>query len=401
METQSNNSPKPRGSRLSIAVLVALFLIVGVVVAGVRNVPGGMVGVKVNNFTGDVELADRVGLHFTIPYAVSFYTIDRTTKQLDMTVASVAADGTRPIDDFLNVKAKDGDNVKIDIKAQYNIIPEKAVAVLRGTGSAVLELMKTPPARSGDDAQRWNRFERRWIWPTVRTALSDRFNELTREEMNEGAKRSEAANLAREDVNKLLRDRFGIEVTTITVENPTSYQQYELIVRQRKDTDQEVSAIIQEQAQEKANQEKQIEEETRRATVALQKAVATNLRNITEANAKKEETIRKAESERSLGQAKADAALADQNAIAKTKRSLGESEALGIKSLGEALSGARGITLVAAEFAKRIKDMSIQASPFLYNAVVQPYLMQQGANVITPPLAFPQQNTQQPAGGNK
>ena len=100
---------------------------------------------------GEVSLADRVGLHFTIPYVVSFYTLDRTTKQLDMLASSGApSDGaTLPVDDFLNVKAKDGDNVRIDVKVQYNIVPDKAVEVLRTSGSEVLELMKSPPAKSG------------------------------------------------------------------------------------------------------------------------------------------------------------------------------------------------------------------------------------------------------------
>lgn len=400
-----NEPNDPSGSagraRAPLVLLTILFVAVGVVVAGVRNVPGGTVGVSVNNLTGEVSLADRVGLHFTIPYAVSFYTLDRTTKQLDMVAsAALPADGSaRPVDDYLTVKAKDGDSVRIDVKVQYNIVPENAVEVLRSTGSVVLDLMKSAPPKSGDDPAKAGRFERKWIWPVVRAALVDRFNELSREEMNDGPKRAAKASAAREDANKLLRDRFGIEVTMITVENPSSYQQYEQIVRQRKDTDQEVAAIVQEQAQELAAQQKQVEDETRKSEVTLSQTNAQNERLLAEAKAKKDADIAAAEGQRDATKAAADAALAEQNAVAAGKRRQGEAEAEGIRRLAEALAGPRGLHLVAAEFAKRLKEMTIQATPFVYNGVVQPYLMQQGGQLVPGPLNFPSASTASPPAG--
>jgi hypothetical protein len=387
-----------------MGILIALFVLVGIVVAGVRNVPGGMVGVSVNNLTGEVSLADRVGLHFTIPYVVSFYTIDRTTKQLDMLASAAApADGaTLAPDDFLNVKAKDGDNVKVDVKVQYNIVPEKGVEVLRMSGSDVLELMKAAPAKGADDPIRWKRFERKWIWPVVRAALADRFNELTREEMNEGPMRVAKANAAADDANKLLRDRFGVEITLITVENPTSYQQYELIVRQRKDTDQEVAALIQEQGQELAAQHKQVEDETKKAEIAKATTEATNLIALRAEEAAKDKTIQAAEGYKATTEAAADAKVANDRATAEGKRKTGEAEAARIRETSNALAGSRGTQLIAAEFAKRIKDMVISASPFVYNAIVQPYLMQQGGNLVPSPTSFPNpQPAAQPGAGQK
>lgn len=403
METAVQSPPSsPKGSRAPITLLVSAFVLVGVVVAGVRNVPGGSVGVSVNNLTGEVALVDRVGLHFTIPYVWSFYTIDRTTKQLDMVAAplGVADGGSRPTDDFLNVKSRDGDNVRIDVKVQYNVIPEKAVAVLRSSGSDVLDLMKSPAPRVGDDPLRWRRFERKWIWPAVRAALSDRFNELTREEMNEGPRRIEAAGIAVADVNNLLRDRFGIEVTNITVENPTSYQSYELIVRQRKDTDQEVAALIQEQLQEQANQEKQVADEEAKAAITLAQTKANNERLLREAEAARDKAIAEAKGRSESERALADAAYAASLAAAQGRRRLGEAEAEGVKRLSESLTGDQGTYLIAAEFAKRMKDMAVSATPFLYSPLVQPYLMQQGSELIPNPLKTPQPSTT-PGGGVK
>jgi regulator of protease activity HflC (stomatin/prohibitin superfamily) len=392
--------PASSASRTPVTILVFLFVVVAVLVAGVRNVPGGSVGVSVNNVTGNVSLVDQVGLHFTVPYVVSFYTIDRTTKQLDMVTAPATGTdgGARPVDDYLNVKATDGDNVKIDVKVQYNVMPSKAVTVLRTSGSEVLDLMKSPPSRSGDDPLRWKRFERKWIWPAVRYALSERFNVLTREDMNEGPKRADAAGLARADVNKLLNERFGIEVTNITVENPTSYQSYELIVRQRKDTDQEVAAVIQEQSQELANQAKQVADETKKAEIILSQTKANNERLKTEAQAAKDRDVKIAEGKRDGLKADGDVKYADQLAVAEGKRKQGDAEAEGIKRLAESLTGPRGIYVIAAEITKRYKDMAISATPFLYNSLVQPYLMQQGPELVPSPLKTPQPPTGSPGG---
>ena len=146
----------------------------------------------------------------------------------------------------------------------------------------------------------------------MRAALVDTFNELTREKMNEGLERVAKADEAATAVNKLLRDKYGIEVTLITVENPSSYQQYEQIVRQRKDTDQEVAALVQEQAQELAAKAKQVEDETKKAEIVKTTTVATNKVLLNEAQADKDKKVRTAEGYRDTTKADADAKLADQ-----------------------------------------------------------------------------------------
>jgi len=345
---------------------------VGLTIAGVRNVSGGEVAVSVNNLTGTVSLEEREGLHFTIPYLTTFYVLDRTTKPLEMLAAPPGSTGVP--DDYVNVKAKEGDNVKIDVKVQFRIVSAKAVDVLRFTGAESL-------LNKG--------VESKWVRPLVRAALLDRFNELTREEMNDGVKRAEKAELARVDVNKELVDRFGIEVQTITVENPSSYTQYELIVRQRKDTDQEVNAIIKQQDQEKEAQKKQETQELAAKTVEISKAEATAKRMIDEANARKTKAIEEAQGNLEQTKGESDGKLKQNLATAAGKRKQGEAEADGIRSLASALSGPNGSSLIAAEFAKRLKDIQITAGPFIYNAMVQPYILEQGSGKIPVPGTGP------------
>ncbi|MBI3817973.1 MAG: hypothetical protein HY286_04720 [Planctomycetes bacterium] len=399
---QAADASAPKRSNARLAITIILFLIVGVIVAGVRNVPGGEVGVTVNNITRDVALEDRVGLHFTIPYITTFYTIDRKTRLLDMLSNATIPAGAveRQPDDSLSIKASEGDTVRIDVRVQYQIIPEKAVEVLRSSGVEVLELMKSEPTKAGT-SEKWRRFEHKWIWPVVRGVLAERFNELTREAMNDGPKRVEKAEAAVADANLLLKDKFGIEIKLITVENPTSYAEYERIVRQRKDIDQQVLAIIEEQKQEKEARIRQTKTEEENNDKELSALNALHERLLSEAEARKESTINQATAKASKEKAEADKKLSTDLADAANIRKKGEAEAEGLKKLALGLSGPKGTAVIAAELAKQLKTITINASPFVYNALVQPYLMQQGGNIIPNPtirIDAPQSPNNQPAG---
>lgn len=395
------NSPPRKRSNASLAVIILLFLIVGIFVAGVRNVPGGEVGVSVNNLTREVTLADRVGLHFTIPYITSFYTLNRKTRIFDMLSNAAIPAGAveRPPDNSLSIKSSEGDTVRIDSTVTYQIVWDKAVDVLRATGYEALELMKTESTKKGSEA--WRQFEHKWIWPIVRSALTERFNELKRENMNEGSERADRAELARVDANAILT-KFGIEITLITVQNPTSYDEYEKIVRTRKDIDQQVAAIMEEQKQEQANQEQQKMTQSAVNEQELSGVDALHKRNITEADARKLKTIANAKALGQKEKATADKAFQIALAEADTTRKKGDAEAAGLRQLAEGLSGAKGLAVIANEIALQLKSITITASPFVYNSVVQPYLMQQGNNMIPTPMprADVSNPTTQTPGGN-
>ncbi len=386
------SAPQTRGVsawRGSIAVLTLLFLAVGIGVAGVRKVSGGEVGVVVNNLTHEVRLEPVVGLHFTMPYLTSFYVLDRTTKSLEMlSLPPVPPGGTRPPDDSLNVKSSEGDNVRIDAKLTYRIIAERAVEVLRTTGSQALLA---------------NGIERNWIRPAVRDALMDRFNELTREEMNEGLKRAEKAELVRRDVNAKLEERFGIEILNVTVENPSSYAQYEQIVRQRKDTDQEVKAIVEQQSTERESQKKQETERRANAEKEISAARANASRLVSEARSRAQKTILEAEAEALRVMSEADGKKFEELARAAGIRAQGEADAEGVRQLVLALAGPQGAHLVAAEFAKRLQQMEIVATPFIYSGIVQPYILEQGSGKIPSPgmPPAPRSSAIPTAGGNR
>lgn len=389
----------PARSNGPLAIIILLFLIVGIVVAGVRNVPGGEVGVRVNNLTRDVTLVDTVGLHFTIPYVTSFYTLDRKTRLLDMLSNAAIPAGAveRPPDDSLNIKSSEGDSVRIDVRVQYQIIPEKAVEVLRATGYEALELMKSESNKT-IAVDKYRRFEQKWIWPIVRGVLSDRFNELTREEMNDGTRRLDKAELARADANKILQEKFGIEVRLITVENPTSYEEYEKIVRQRKDIDQQVTAVIEEQKQEREAQTRQRNAEEQNNIKELSATDAQHERNLADANARKQEKINNANSEDERMRAETDGNYSKTLAEADGIKRRGEAEAEGLKKLAMGLSGPKGLAVIASEIAKRMATMTVTPQPFVYNGLVQPYLMQQGSNMIPVPRA--EQSAPAPAPSN-
>lgn len=353
-------APAARPSRGRIALLVGLFVLVGLLVAGVRNVSGGEVGVSVNNLTGKVSLVEREGLHFTIPYLWTFYVLDRRTKSLEM--LSAPPGGAGFAEDYLNVKASEGDNVKIDVKVQYRIVASKAVEVLRSSGAESLLA---------------NGVEGKWVRPMVRAAIVNRFNELSREDMNDGVKRREKADEARKDVNDQLTERFGIEVQTITVENPSSYTSYEVIVRQRKDTDQEVNAIIAQQEQEREAQKKQEKQEESAKKVAIDRAEADAARRLEEAKARATKTVSDAGAYQLQIHSEADGKRSGLLASALGKRAQGDADAAKIRSMAEALSGPNGGALVAAEIAKRLLNISITATPFLFDATIQPFSVDQ------------------------
>jgi regulator of protease activity HflC (stomatin/prohibitin superfamily) len=379
-------SDRPAARRGPIAVLVLLFLAVGIAVAGVRNVSGGNVGVSVNNLTGTIRLEEREGLHFTIPYVITFYVLDRRSKSLEMLASPETPPGAkeRPPEDSVNLKSSEGDAVRVDVKVSYRILASKAVAALQATGA---------------DSLATNGVETKWVRPLVRAAVADRFNALTREDMNDGEKRRTQAELARQDVNGELTERFGIEVLLITVERPSSYQQYEDLVDQRKKTDQRVEGLKAEQAQEVEAQKKAVKEETNKKEQQLSAAVASAERFLQEARAQAREIELNAEAASKTKHADADGKLEESKALARGKRAQGEADAEATRQQAEALAGPAGFFLVCAEYSKRMKEMTVNAMPFVYSGVVQPYLLQQGASQGIPlPMEAPKPPAPSPGG---
>jgi len=340
-----------------------LFLLVGVAVAGVRSVPGGNVGVYVNNLTGSVQLEMREGLHFTIPYVMSFYVLDRTNKTLEMLATPDPSRG-KGAEDPLMVKSSEGDNVTIDVKVLYHIVAEKAVDVLRTTGAGSLAA---------------NGVEAKWVRPLMRAAVLDSFNLLTREEMNDGKKREDKAEASKKFVNEQLMP-FGIEVLQVTVERPSSYRQYEDIVDQRKRTDQRVEGLKKEQEQAREAQKSDVKREEYVRDTSVSKLTAEAERRILENKQKAASTITTAQTTADKTRREAESTYSLSHASAEVRRKVGEAEAEGMRKESEALVGDSGAALVAAEYLKKLKDIRVTAIPWYYNAAIQPYLMQSGSD---------------------
>ena len=307
------------------------------------KITGEEVGVLLNKLNGKTEVITASGVRIYNGITNDLYILDKTVKTLDMT--AVVSRGDRKEKDDLKIKTIDGSDVYVDLKVQYQIIPDMADVVLKTSG----------PGKN---------YQEKWARDYVRSICRNYLGELTTEEFYNASKRDVLKNKAMKEINHRIQ-KFGIIITDIIIPTkPHFYEEYEKLIKQKKLADQ---AVLEEESKALAAKELQktlVVKETNLKQVAIEQ-----YKGIVER--KRIDAMAEGEKARKAADAYYDKITIDANANFYKKKKEAEAvlakktaEAKGIEALKKALEGEGGRNMVKMEYAKKLKGMTIIGQPF-------------------------------------
>ena len=326
-------------------VLLGIFLLTTI---RVKRISGEQVGLMLNKFSGKVEVINSESTRIYNAIINEFYVIDKTLQTMEMSTDASRTD-LRKRDD-LKVKDLDGNNVYVELKVQYRIIPEKAKEVLETSGYL--------------DRDNFELYKKKWVREYVRSICRDFLGELKTEDFYESSNRTTKINLARQKINKRLLD-FGIDVVSIVMfRKPTFHESYQDIIDRKEKADQDIKTQIALASAAKEKRETLITKETNLKIVELERHNGKLEEALLEANAEAEKLKKKADAYYDQITIGAEADLYKNEKQAEGILDLKRAEAQGIEAMKKALEGEGGLNMVKMEYAKKLKDLVIQGLPY-------------------------------------
>jgi membrane protease subunit HflC len=218
------------GPRLVLAIGVGLVVIVLVMLGtmgklGVTNITAEQVAVKINYITGNRTVITNPGFQIYIPFIEDVFKLDRTPQKFLM--AGDRALGTNHVP-FLTVRAKDGSNFSFDdLEIQYSILPGSAGTLL-------------------DDSGPGDGFKREWIRAFARSVLRDEFGKYSAVEVADPTIYQQAR-IASEERLSLMLEEHGLQLIQVICPKPRFDPAYEQAIEDRKEADQEVEKLREEE----------------------------------------------------------------------------------------------------------------------------------------------------------
>lgn len=340
--------------------ITAFFFVVILLLVTCRfgEISGEQVGVLLNKLNGEMEVITQSGVKIYNGILSEFYTLDKTRNTLQMT--ELRNQGDRKGSDNLKIKTIDGSDVYIDIKAEYEIIPEKADIVLKTSGSGEL-------------------FKKKWMRDYVRATCRNFLGELTTEEFYNAGKRFAKVNLAKKQVNEKLLE-YGLRLTTLTIpRNPRFYKEYEEAIRTKKNEDQ---AVQEERSKALAAEQEKLQKivtEKNKTNVTIKKFEGDMEKIIIRAKADAEKAKKEADAYFNRVTIEAEAKYYQMEKTAKAIIAKKSAEAKGIEEMKKALEGEGGKNMVMLEYAKNLKTISINGQPVQVSGDMERFQHNKGA----------------------
>ena len=331
-----------KGSLALLLIAIAVLTIFLMVNFRVQRVSGTEVGIKVNNVTGDITVIAKSGTNIYNGLLNSFHLLDMTVQRLEM-VADPNR-GERSNRDDLRIKTVDGSDVFLDLTINYQLRRDmvKETVTTSGLGDA---------------------YKYKWVRDYSRSVCRAVFGEMTTEEFYDASVRNQKAQMAMEELNKLLKS-YGIEVSSVIAEKFSFHPEYEERIRAKKLADQEVEEQISKANAARQNQIFRVVEATKKKEVFLATYSGEMQKLIVEATANAERDVLDAEAYVIDTQLGADATFyqRDKNSQGILVKAKAEGEAL--TALANAYQGIGGMNLVRRAYASKVGDMKITGQPF-------------------------------------
>jgi len=323
------------------------------------------VGIVVNNLTGNVRGIDRAGVIIYIPILQEVYMLDKKEQVLQMSSENITPE--YPKGNPLWVKSIDGGDVSLDLLIRYVMVPNKADFAIQDSGI-------------GD------KYKEKWAVDYIRAVLRYNMGELLIEDFPNSAKRDRKAQQAIKEINDVIETR-GIKVTAINVLDYRYYQEYWEKILARRLADKEIEVQIDRAEAARENRRRVQIEEGRRVDTEVSRFRGDLNRRELEIDAKAEQVRRDADAyNRKVsieGDAEFERLRQESIAILAEKKA----EAGGILALRRALEREGGRQLVKFEYAKRLKDATVQGTPVLKANQEIPQLLREKELKIERPAA--------------
>ncbi len=224
------STPKFNGPRLVIALGVGLIMVVLGILGtmgklGVTSVTAEEVAVKINYISGTRTVVTNPGFQIYIPFIEDVFKLDRTPQKFLMAGDRALGNNHVP---FLTVRAKDGSNFSFDdLEIQYSILPGMAGGLL-------------------DDSGPGDGFKREWIRAFARSVLRDEFGKYSAVEVADPTV-YQAARIASEERLSLMLEEHGLQLIQVICPKPRFDPAYEQAIEDRKEADQEVEKLREEE----------------------------------------------------------------------------------------------------------------------------------------------------------
>jgi regulator of protease activity HflC (stomatin/prohibitin superfamily) len=216
----SNDSFWSRYGTRTISIVISVGLLVIIALAGMGScatlVNNTEVGIVVNNITGKVSLLENGGMVLHLPFGLSsVYKIDKSQRVLSLTRAHRTKE--HPQGDEVNIKTNDGSNVEMDVEVVFQIKVSEADRAYRELGREdnIEDILRA----------------------LTRSEIRSQFGGLTTVEIAEASHRAPRLHATQERLKAQI-EPLGIEVKSINAQNFRFDDEYDKIIRERKEADQ-------------------------------------------------------------------------------------------------------------------------------------------------------------------
>jgi len=346
------------GTLIWIAAALFAFMVFIISTVRIQEVTGEEVGFLLYKITGRIDVIQQPGKQIYNGLTKKLYTIDKTLQAVEMT--EISGRGDRSGKDDLKVKTIDGSDVYVDLKVQYKIDINRADEVLSISGL--------------DD-----NYKQKWIRDYIRSLCRNHLGQLTTEEFYDASKRNTQLLAACNEANERMQIS-GLLIDDISIpRRPHFYEEYEDMIKRKKEADQAVQA---EQSKAQAAKQKQ-------HTMTVQE---TNIKNVAveEFKGQMRQKVIAAEAEAGrvkFGAAayfeqetvKAGARLYEMEKLAEANLARKKAEADGIMAMKKALEGEGGRNMVRLEYAKKLRDIEITGKPYMVQSNIERLELSKGA----------------------
>ncbi len=332
----------PHLGGVAVVIAVIVFLMLAFFLTGITVVDTGEVAVIMNNITGHPRLKLTNGTVVHWPFGIAeVYKLDKRRQMIQMTGRPDRGD--RPGDDSVQVKTNDGSNVNVDVEIQYEIIPDRAHEIVSRIGRG--------------DAYRGG-----IVRAYARSILRDELGQLSVVDIADPSHRAMKTTQVRQRMNEQL-DPYGLRIVLVTATNPVFNPEYEKMIKQRKEADQETRNERSAQETAREEQKRSIADAEREKNVAIRKFEGEmNARTIA-ARADAEQAVRRnegaayavrKEGEQALAQARNEAAAIEAEGLARAKA---------VEELARAYEEG-GLALVREALAEKYAGVVMQGRPY-------------------------------------
>ncbi|MFN7952769.1 MAG: SPFH domain-containing protein [bacterium] len=294
----------------------ALLVTLPLVAAGcMRSTGATEVGIRIGKLFGADQVVSPGKTVIVVPLLHDWYLYDTRTQNLEMKMS----DG---VNDELEFKTKDGNDIGVDVTVLYHIDPQHAPRVLRQVASSTDEL------------------ELSVVRPLSRSIPRDSLNELSSEEFYDSDLRTAKEAQALDHLAAALAP-YGVVCERVVLGNYRFHDKYQEAIDAKKVADQAVNKNH--SAAEAAVKEWERELETTKGQVG--QVIATE-------RGKAQQAHMQADAYYEAKKLEADAILAEKSASAQ-----------GIRKMREAIAGGGGRTMVKLKIAEALKGKRIVLFP--------------------------------------